>query len=711
MSVRNTSLRLRDTLRLGTQTWSVGAIHDGTVHLTAPGRASMTITVSALLGDPTFEVVGDRRARGPLGGTALFDGLPEPVQKRARWWEQHVTEVIDGVPCTASPGTPAKLEYDPQRRTLHEREKSKHEELTGAGETLSLRTVKRMRRDYERDGLLGLADKRFVPTRPVAGRADPRVVDALREVLAQNTHQSSGTVMRLEREVRAVLERTHGPGAVPMPSESTFRRLLKRLAEGRHATGSARTRRTLAQQPDRMFGAVAPVRPGELVEVDSTPLDVAVVLADGFVGRVELTAMVDVATRTIAAAVLRPTTKAVDAALLLARAMTPEPMRPGWPQAISMAHSVLPFQAMRSIDQRLEGAAARPVIVPETVVYDHGKVYLSTAFRNACRTLGITLQPAHPDTPTDKPHVERTLQSVGTLFAQHVAGYLGSSVERRGKNAEAAAAFSLVELQDLLDEWIVTGWQNRPHDGLRDPLSPGQLLTPNEKYAALLQVAGYIPVPLSQDDFVELLPAQTRKINSYGVKIDHRVYDAPELNPLRGQRSGVSAFNDLWEVHYDPYDITRVWLRNHHATEREWITLWWRHLNAAPVPFGQDAWNAARQIAAQRGDGTPSQEKITALVDDILTRASTPPERAAATRGSGRRRTSSSRKEQRVAARTSAASEVRGNDPVIPKTPRPEPAEPAPPAPELEDTADDDSLAEVIPLGVFDPHEEAKHWW
>jgi transposase InsO family protein len=295
--------------------------------------------------------------------------------------------------------------------------------------------------------------------------------------------------------------------------------------------------------------------------------------------------MVDVATRTIAAAVLRPTTKAVDAALLLARAMTPEPMRPGWPQAISIARSVLPFQAMRSIDERLEGAAARPVIVPETVVYDHGKVYLSTAFRNACRTLGITLQPAHPDTPTDKPHVERTLQSVGTLFAQHVAAYLGSSVERRGKNAEAAAAFSLLELQDLLDEWIVTGWQNRPHDGLRDPLSPGQLLTPNEKYAALLQVAGYIPVPLLQDDFVELLPAQTRKINSYGVKIDHRVYDAPDLNPLRGRRSGVSAFSDLWEVHYDPYDITRVWLRNHHATEREWITLWWRHPNAAPVPF------------------------------------------------------------------------------------------------------------------------------
>ena len=60
------------------------------------------------------------------------------------------------------------------------------------------------------------------------------------------------------------------------------------------------------------------VRPGEWTQIDSTPLDVRVVHDDGTVDRVELTGLVDQATRTIAAAVLRPTTKAVDAALLLA---------------------------------------------------------------------------------------------------------------------------------------------------------------------------------------------------------------------------------------------------------------------------------------------------------------------------------------------------------------------------------------------------------
>lgn len=51
--------------------------------------------------------------------------------------------------------------------------------------------------------------------------------------------------------------------------------------------------------------------------------------------------MIYLATRTIPAAALRPATKAVDAALLLARSLTPEPMRPGWVEALRMSRSVL----------------------------------------------------------------------------------------------------------------------------------------------------------------------------------------------------------------------------------------------------------------------------------------------------------------------------------------------------------------------------------
>jgi putative transposase len=232
---------------------------------------------------------------------------------------------------------------------------------------------------------------------------DARVVDALKQAMAEETDRSTGTAARLRRRMEQIVIAEHGVDVVPLPSKATFHRLVAVVGAGRHTTGSARTRRSLANRPGGPFGALTAARPGERVQIDSTPLDVAVLLDDAVVGRVELTGMVDVATRTIAAAALRPTTKAVDACLLLAKAMTPEPMRPGWPEALRMSRSVLPHRVLTEIDQRLEDAAARPVIVPESIVCDHGSIYVSRAFTSACRTLGISVCPAHPDTPTDKP--------------------------------------------------------------------------------------------------------------------------------------------------------------------------------------------------------------------------------------------------------------------------------------------------------------------
>ena len=161
---------------------------------------------------------------------------------------------------------------------------------------------------------------------------------------------------------------------------------------------------------------------------------------------------------------------------------------------------------MLSIDERLEHAAARPVIIPQVIVVDHGKVFVSESFKASCAFLGISFQPARKATGTDKPHIERMLGSVATLFAQYVSGYTGRSAEYRGRGTEDSAVWSLPELQDLLDQWIIAYWQNRPHDGLRDPLHPGRAFTPNEKYAALIETAGYVPLALSAGDHIELLP-------------------------------------------------------------------------------------------------------------------------------------------------------------------------------------------------------------
>ena len=394
-------------------------------------------------------------------------------------------------------------------------------------------------------------------------------------------------------------------------------RLFSRLSAGRHTTGSAVTRRGLAGRPQRMFSQAHPAAPGELMEIDSTPLDVLVLLDDGVPGRVQLTGIIDVATRTVPAAVIRPTTKSVDASVLLARALTPEPMRPGWPESLAMAHSALPYDRLLSIDERLRHAAARPVIVPDTIVIDHGSVFVSANFRSSCRHLGISIQPAHLATGSDKPHIEKMFSTLGTQFCQFAIGYLGRSADRRGRQVEGQPLWSLMQMQDLLDEWLIAVWQNRAHEGLRDPLHPQRAFSPNQKYAALVETAGYVPVPLSGEDHIELLPAAWRAVNAYGIKIGNRTYDAEELNPIRQQKSGVAARKGLWEVRHDPYDTSRVFVRGPDG----WITCKWKYLEKVPVPFGELAWDHVSGRLAEQGRGDASELERAQAVDDLLRRA------------------------------------------------------------------------------------------
>jgi hypothetical protein len=301
----------------------------------------------------------------------------------------------------------------------------------------------------------GMADHRGGKPATPYGQVDPAVVEAMQQAIAEAEQESSRTATYLFWRTGQILEAAHGPGTAGLPSQRSLYRLLGKLSAGKYTTGSARTRRSLADRPDGPFGQADAWAPGEVMQMDSTPLDVLVRLGDGVVGRIDLTGMIDVATRTVTAAVLRPVTKSVDASVLLARTVTPEPMRPGWADAPAMSRSALPWHRLLDIDARLEHAAARPVVIPETIVVDQGKVFISRNFRASCNFLGINFQPVHGRSGWEKGHIERMPGSVGTLFARFVAGYAGFNAERRGRRAGQQAVWSLLELQELLDEWIV----------------------------------------------------------------------------------------------------------------------------------------------------------------------------------------------------------------------------------------------------------------
>jgi putative transposase len=157
-------------------------------------------------------------------------------------------------------------------------------------------------------------------------------------------------------------------------------------------------------------------------------------------------------------------------------------------------------------------------------------------------------------------------------------------------------------------------------------------------------------------------------------------------------------------VHYDPYDVTRIWVRNHH--DGGWITSPWTHLKTSPVPFGEQAWAQAQQIVARRGDPATETE-IADAVTRLLDRAEQGPDAAAGQ--------ASNKRDRRVAARTRATSGRTYPRPVDPDM-TDDTIDTASSTRDVTDEArasesTDDGLAKVIPLAVFDARDEAKRWW
>ena len=177
-----------------------------------------------------------------------------------------------------------------------------------------------------------------------------------------------------------------------------------------------------------------------------------------------------------------------------------------------------------------------------------------------------------------------------------------------------------------------------------------------------------------------------RAINAYGVKIKHRTYDDKALNPLRHQRSGVKDRKDLWEIHFDPYDVSRVWVRDH--WRGGWITLFWKHLHRVAAPFGELAWDHTRRAMPEA-----AEEELADAVADLLKRAHRGPADQA-----GESTTKLTRRDRRVVARTKASSPVARVGPVDADVDG-QPGQADEPQPE--------HLAEVIPMPVFDPFAEA----
>ena len=212
---------------------TVIAVSGTSVRLADTDGAVTDIGLIELSAAEDFEVVR-ASSRTPVPPATPLEGLPEAVAAEALWWEQHIVEVLRGVPPQAPAGTKPKPDYDPAVVSLTRREQAKAAELTAAGRPVTASAIAKRRRRYEARGVVGMADLRSAKPVSAHGRVDPLVVEAMQKAVAEAAQGSTRTATYLFWRTGQILEADHGRGAVELPSQRSLYRLLEKLSAGKH---------------------------------------------------------------------------------------------------------------------------------------------------------------------------------------------------------------------------------------------------------------------------------------------------------------------------------------------------------------------------------------------------------------------------------------------------------------------------------------------
>ena len=528
--------------------------------------------------------------------SAMTDDERDAIRQRASHIREILTGFRSGSADFAEPGEP-RNEYAPGC-SLIARYAAKALELD-----VCVRTVQNWAADFLAYGEAGLA-RSTVTRRNPTGRADERWVQTALEVMVEHGEQSRPSQTMVIKRANARVTARFGPGVVALPSRATAYRVLTQL-EHRYPLFRLSTKRNrdIACRPGGVYGKLLPTRPGEYLLMDTTRLDVFALdpLTLRWV-QAELTVAMDWYTRCITGLRLTPvSTKSVDAAAVLYQTFRPRPAGKDWPTAAVWPEHGIPRSVLLDVDA-IHGAmtgASGPAIVPETVVVDHGKIYISDHLTSVCRRMGISIQPARLRTGRDKGPVERFFRTLREDLLQALPGYKGPDVHSRGVDPEGEAFFYLDELEDMIRQWVAAIYHHRPHDGLIDPHVPKLRMSPAQMFEHGIARAGYIEAPRDPDLGYEFLKTGWRRIQHYGVDFDGRRYNGEGLDLYRGLDSPYTGkARGRWPIHYDPDDITRAYFRDPH--NRQWHTLIWEHAPALHMALSEDALRFARKKAAEK---------------------------------------------------------------------------------------------------------------
>jgi putative transposase len=579
MNAPSFNLHTGDAVRIGLDWWEVLHRSRNEVALRLSGTFTTRTLSNAELVDAYFrhEIEILRKALGAGLPKGVDEMIARTFETIPRQWQEEALRRLDFVEIThrlftrnrGKPGwamRPGKDEGYEKAALIaaHMRQKRQADRLGIRRSEVGKETVgaSTLRAWYTRWRKAGYALGALVPLHEKKGASAPRMDEIVVRIIADVVRSRYMTLERLP--LRMVYQlicselikkndelKLADPSfkALPLPSEMAVRRWIKEYLTPYEITLAREGKRVA----DHRFKLAKPgptaIRPLEVVEIDSTLLDVLVIspgeanrkapLKERRTERVWLTLGICRATR-----------------MVFGWAFSRD--KPDWAAIMDMLR-------MGVQPKDLEGAELKtewPVLgVPEVLVLDNAKEFHSHSMRAAAGQLLMELRYTPRRKPWLKGRVERFFREVSSDFVAPMPGRTFNNVVKKGDyDSKGLAIMSQEKLEELFRIWVVDLYHNRPHAGLLGK-------TPLQAWEDLSGFGVRVPPKASDLDSLIGLVVQ-RTIQRRGIEFMGLIYSSPDLIQLK-RRGGHLGRQYLIKI--DPLDLTVILVLD--ETGKEWVPI------------------------------------------------------------------------------------------------------------------------------------------
>jgi len=191
--------------------------------------------------------------------------------------------------------------------------------------------------------------------------------------------------------------------------------------------------------------------------------------------------------------------------------------------------------------------------IPEVLVVDNGKEFLSKHLKAACIELGIELDHNPVKMPWYKGAIERHFRTINQQLLHQTKGTTFSNILDKGEyDPLKNAVVGFRELLEIFHKWLVDYYAIKPNKGVNG--APAKLW--EKSFENIPEPA----IPTSNHDWkIILMKMGSGSIQRTGIRFMYLYYQSPQLRKLQHNllKRGMK---NLVKFKYDPTDLSKIYV-------------------------------------------------------------------------------------------------------------------------------------------------------